>query len=266
MFSLFSRQRNAFHGIKGPLEALQALLSSRRELPPGIFFSWEARLNELSIFVDESGGQNGTSKYILVTLVFHNQADSIKRFVRHYEESLSLKNLPDISFHASPLMYGKDAYSVFDHETRHRLFSAFFVFVRKLPATYKTFVYRRDELSNSSVFSARFKRDLVVFLVDNLELFQSFDTVKIYYDNGQHMVTEALHGAIEFALSKQAVLYRRASPSEYRLSQVADFLCAVELAALKYENHEETATDVKIFGSSKMFKRNYLRLLRKKSL
>ncbi len=223
-------------------------------------------MRELSIFVDESGGQNGRSKYVLMTVVFHDQNALIGDSIRAYESSLASRGLPDIPFHASPLMYGKDAYAGLEHETRHRMFSSFFVFARKLPVSYKTFAYRRSQLSDPEVFAARLKRDLVVFLVDNLETFQGFDKVKIYYDNGQHMITEALHGAIEFALSKQAVLYRKASPSEYRLAQVADFLCTVELAAIKYESHEETATDTKIFGSAKAFRRNYLRLIRRKTL
>ena len=247
------------------LEAFE-LLPSRRELPPGISFIQETHLKELSIFVDESGGQNGRSKYVLMTLVLHDQSESIVSAIQNYEGSLASKGLPDIPFHASPLMYGKDAYFSLDHETRHRLFSSFFVFTRKLPIAYKTFAYRRDELSEPEAFTARLKRDLVVFLVDNLESFQSFDKAKIYYDNGQHMITEALHAAIEFTLSKQAVLYRKASPSDYRLAQVADFLCTIELAAIKYEKHEQTSTDEKIFGSAKMFKRNYLRFIRRKSL
>ena len=230
------------------------------------FFYPGGPLSELSIFVDESGGQNGISRYVLMTVVLHDQSDSIQESISSYESSLESRNLPDIPFHASPLMYGKDAYANLNHETRHRMFSAFFVFVRKLPVSYRTFSYRRDQLSDAGAFAARLKRDLVVFLVDNLDTFQSFDKVKIYYDNGQHMITEALHGAIEFTLSKQAILYRKASPSDYRLAQVADFLCTVELAAIKYENHEETATDIKIFGSAKAFRRNYLRLIRRKSL
>lgn len=223
-------------------------------------------MSDLSIFVDESGGQNGTSRYVLMTLVFHEQSSLIGSAINEYERALADKGLPYVPFHASPLINGKDAYSNLEHETRHRMFSTFFVFARKLPVSYKVFAYRRSELGDASSFTAKLKKDMVIFLVDNLELFQSFDAVKIYYDNGQHMITEALHGAIEFVLSKQAILYRKASPVDYRLFQVADFLCTVELAAIKYSNHEETNSDVKMFGTAKMFKRNYLRLLRRKAL
>ena len=98
-------------------------------------------MDELSVFIDESGGQNGISKYVLMTLVFHDQSASL---IGEYESSLALKGLPDIPFHTSPLMYGKGAYSNLDHETRHRLFSSFFVLVRKLPTSYKTFSYHRS--------------------------------------------------------------------------------------------------------------------------
>ena len=37
---------------------------------------------ELSIFVDESGDCGGKARYYLLTLVFHDQADSIAEAVR----------------------------------------------------------------------------------------------------------------------------------------------------------------------------------------
>ena len=84
-----------------------------------------------------------------------------------------------------------------------------------------TFRFRRFPTAREpSLFTARFKRDLVVFLTDNLEYFQNFEHVNIYYDNGQQMVTAALHSALDFILSKDAILYRMASAREYRLSQV----------------------------------------------
>ena len=36
------------------------------------------------------------------------------------------------------------------------------------------------------------RRDLVNFLFDNLETFQSYDAVKVYYDNGQKSKVAAL--------------------------------------------------------------------------
>ncbi len=143
----------------------------------------------------------------------------------------------------------------------------FFMFQRRLPYCYKTFAYKRKEVSDPSAFVARFRRDLVVFLADNLEFFQGFDKVKIYYDDGQGMVTRALHAAIDYELSKEAIVYRDADAKDYYLSQVADFICTMELTAIKFANRELTATDEKFFGlSESKFKKLYLRHIRKKLL
>lgn len=116
-------------------------------------------------------------------------------------------------------------------------------------------------------FIVRFKRDLVVFLTENLDYFQAFSKVKIYYDNGQQMVTEALHGALDYILSKEAVLYKTADSKEYLLSQVADCICTLELTDLKFRNGEITETDAKVFGTNySSFKRNHLRSFRRKMI
>ena len=147
------------------------------------------------------------------------------------------------------------------------MFASFAFFQKTLPFWYAVFSYKRSEIQGEDRYIARLKKDLVVFLADNLEFFQSFDLVKIYYDDGQRTITNALHAAFEYELSKQALLYRKASPKEYRLSQVADYLCTLELTALKFDAHETTSTDEAFFGiSATTFKRDHLKKARKKLL
>ncbi len=164
-------------------------------------------------------------------------------------------------------MYGKAPYEHLGMDERKRILGCFEAFCRRTPFTCKTFVYLRKEVPSPEAFVVRFKRDLVVFLTDNLSYFQSFRHVKIYYDNGQQMITEALHGAIDFMFSKDAVLYRMASPKEYRLSQVADCVCMLELTDIKFRSGELTETDAKVFGTNyAVFKKNHMKFIRKKSL
>lgn len=92
---------------------------------------------------------------------------------------------------------------------------------------------------------------------------QRFDNVKVYYDDGQALVTKALHDAIGYALSKEAIVYRDASPQRYRLSQVADYICTLELEAIKYANKETGATDLLFFGMRKRFEKDFLRKVRR---
>ena len=243
------------------------LLPSCRRCPPALSFRGYSIAKELSIFVDESGSQNGHSPYCIASLVFHEQDDELGSFISAMEDDLARKGLPNLPFHASPLMYGKGPYKELEMDTRKKILASFEAFCRKAPFRCKSFSYKRSEVQDPKTFTARFKRDLVVFLTDNLEYFQAFDSVKIYYDNGQQMVTNALHSALDFVLSKEAVLYRKANAWEYRLSQVADCICTLELTDLKFQRSELTETDAKVFGTNyAAFKKNHLKHIRKKEM
>lgn len=224
-------------------------------------------MDELSIFVDESGSQKGHSRYCLVTLVFHRQSLSVNEAITKYTADLARRGLDDVVSHMSPLMNGHDAYEHYDMATRKRMLATFEGFVRSLPFAYKTFAYKRSEVESPADFTSNFRKDLMLFLMENLSFFQGFGAVKIYYDNGQPMVTEALHKALDYTISKQAILYRSATQTDYRLAQVADYICTVELTNIKYKAKELTSTDIKIFGEDyQAFKRNHLKHLRKKEI
>ena len=221
-------------------------------------------MRELSVFVDESGSDGLSDRHYLLTIVMHDQSDSIAGSIESYEGALRAKGLPDVPFHASPLMNGKDLYSGLDLRTRKMLLGSFRVFFRHMPVKYHTFAYRTRQFASLEKLAGTMRRDLVNFLFDNLAELQAHDAVKVYYDNGQHSVAESLHLAIEYALSKDAVIYRSAQSSEYRLSQVADYICTMELTAIKYREHTATATDEKFFGKWSDFKKGILKETRKK--
>ena len=102
---------------------------------------------ELSIFVDESGDRGGKARYYLLTLVFHDQANSIAEAVTGYEAKLARADLPNIPFHSEPLMNGHKDYEFLDIEQR-KVLAYFSSFVRKLPISYITFVYRRSQFED----------------------------------------------------------------------------------------------------------------------
>lgn len=221
---------------------------------------------EASVFVDESGESGTQSKYYLLTLVLHEQSDDISQIINLYESDLHAKGLPNIPLHTSPLMYSKDAYAGMDIQDRKRLLQAFFTMFQHMPIKYHAFAYKKSELHDRTALEARMKRDVVNFIFDNLEYLQKFDKVKVYYDDGQQVVTKALHDAIEYALSAEAVLYKDGNPKDYRLAQAADFICTLELAALRFEAGKTTKTYDRFFGTYGYFKKNWLKKIRKKLL
>lgn len=221
---------------------------------------------EVGCFCDESGSDDAGARYYLLTLVFHDQSVDLGPSFAHYERSLADKGLPDIPLHTSPLMNGHGDYEGMALEDRKRLLMSFVAMAQRLPVTYHTFSYRRSEFGEIGGVFARLRRDMVDFFFDNLAYFQSFDRVRVYYDGGQSPVRRALHGAVEYALAKEAVEYRSASYEEYRLSQAADLLCTLELTSIKYRRHEETPTDRLVFGDDRRFWHDYLRKFIKKRI
>ena len=222
-------------------------------------------MRDLSIFVDESGDPGTESKYYLIVLVFHEQSEGFARYETDYLKALNRKGLRDIPLHLSPLLNGNDGYKDMDVEERKKYLAAFRVFLQYLPFRYAAFSYKKSELDANMMAPRgaikRIRRDIAVFLLDHLDYLQQFDEVKVYYDNGQTLVTQTLHDAVEFALSKEAIVYRDASPTRYRLSQVADYICTLELEALKYANSETGSTDQLFFGMRKRFEKDFLKKL-----
>ena len=223
-------------------------------------------MEELSIFVDESGDAGETSTYYLITIVLHDQSEDIGQILAPYEADLRVRQIDDIPMHLGPLLNGNDDYKGLGVSTRKALLNGFRVMAGKLPFQYMTFAYRKSEFAGYESLFNSMKRDLILSIFDNIDFFQKFGKIKVYYDNGQSVVTNALHDAVEYALAREAVIYRDAEPADYRLFQLADYICTLELTALKYQAHADTATDRMFFGQWGSFKKNYLKKLRKHRL
>ena len=53
-------------------------------------------------------------------------------------------------------------------------------------------------------------------------------------------------------------------PTNYKLFQVADFICTMELINLKISNNAFSNSELTFFGNMRDLKQNYLRALKKK--
>lgn len=210
---------------------------------------------ELSIFVDESGDRGGKARYYPLVLVFHDQADSIAEAVTGYEAKLARADLPNIPFHSEPLMNGHKDYEFLDIEQR-----------KVMLAYFSSFVYRRSQFEDPARLMERMGRDISSAMIEHLGFLQFFDDVKVYYDNGQDIVKQALDRSVGKVLSKGVVRRRKTSMTDYRLEQVADYLCTIELALVKYEAKENGETYNKFFGGIGSFKRNWLKQARGKQI
>ena len=60
------------------------------------------------------------------------------------------------------------------------------------------------------------------------------------------------------------VHFRKVMPSDYKLFQVADFICSLQLVRLKLEANQFSKSEMNFFGNQRDLKQNYLNPLKKK--
>ena len=80
---------------------------------------------------------------------------------------------------------------------------------------------------------------------------------------GRIVVAGTLSAFFDETLSANTADYKRLRYQERRLAQTADYFCSMELAALRYADHEKTSTYIKLFGGHRAFKANHLKQMRK---
>ena len=97
---------------------------------------------------------------------------------------------------------------------------------------------------------------------ENYTDFLSYDKVKLYYDNGQIELTRILSSVLSALLPE--VEFRKVLPSEYRLFQVADLICTLELMRLKMESKTISKHELTFWGKESDFRKNYLKRLYQK--
>ena len=224
-------------------------------------------IGELSVFVDESGSFDSSlepSRFYIVTLLCHDQAEVVKPFVDELESQLGYLGYPDTCIHAGPLLRREENFRVVEIETRRKLFGRMLAFTRKLPVSYHSLVVDKQEHTTPESISEELKRQLVDFIGRPENPIARARKIKLYYDDGQDQVKDLLTTSfvrlpVEF---KTGVL-----PDKYRLFQAADLICTIELLAVKHEKDMPlNKSEEFFFGKWRDLKKNYLAPLRRLSM
>ena len=220
----------------------------------------------LSIFVDESG-DFGTysqhSPYYIVTMVFHNQDSKITEQIQKLDqEILSLGYEKDFVIHTAPLIRKEEMFSSVSPNERRALFTKLFYFVIKSDIHYKTFIFEKRQFENVLKLEGRMAKEISQFIRGNQDFFQSFESVILYYDNGQHELNRILNTVLAMELSQYDV--RKVLPKDYKLFQAADLICTLQLLSLKCDHHELSRSEQLIFHNERELKKQFLKPIRKK--
>ena len=224
-------------------------------------------MRECYIAVDESGSFGKTdrhSPYYLVTLVFQDQAHDISGNIQRLDETMELFDLRDHAIHTAPLIRREGDYINLSTVTRKQIFNRLFYFARNVPFTYHTVMVDKRQLSDPAMLNEWIAKRLAAFFAEHMETFMAFDKLVVCYDNGQMELNSIITSV--FCKAFNRVEFRRTLPVHYRLAQVADLLCTLELLALKAENKALTRSELAFFSSQRDLYRHYIDHLRKKRI
>lgn len=224
-----------------------------------------AIVKELSIFIDESGDFGPTeyhSPYYFITMIFHNQNNDIKLQIKSLDRHLENLNLKSHYIHTGPLIRKEREYFNMPLDLRRRILSRMLQFSRNIEIKYKFFYIEKRETNDSIDLVGRLSSQISDFVKENLEYFCKFDCIKIYYDNGQKEITKILSSVFNSLVS--SVDFKLVSPSKYKLFQVADFYCTLELIDLKLQKNSWSNSEKLFFKNEHFFRKNYMRTVRRK--
>ena len=226
--------------------------------------------NILSIFVDESGNfsfEKEASRFYIVCFVMHNQNSSIDEHVRKLDSDLDRMGFSNLCFHAAPIIRHEDGYEFMNWELRNRIFSKMMAFYRKVEFSYHCFTVDKKFVSSESQIVERLKIEIKAFLEVlrmNSEIAQH---LKLYYDCGQTPITNMLQSAMTSVYGDDWEFAQDVKPIKYKLFQIADLICTTTLIEQKMANGlKMTKSEDKFFGGPRNFKRNVLKVIKRKEI
>ncbi len=221
----------------------------------------------LSVFIDESGDFGPFeyhAPYYIVSMVLHEQAQNIDSNIKILDEHIKNLNQKNHAIHVGPLIRRESVYVNDLMEERKRLFSALFNFTRKLPVTYITAKIKKSECKDVVDLTTKLTRTISSILREHSTYFEGFDKIIIYYDNGQIELTKILTALFNSLFNN--VEFRKVSPIDYKLFQVADLICTMELLEEKTVNKTFTHSELEFFHSERDFRKNYYKWISKKHI
>lgn len=224
-------------------------------------------MKELSIFIDESG-DFGMAKeypsYYLVTFVFHNQENCIDEQVSKLEESVRNSGFHLEYIHTGPVIRKEEVFAGYSIDERRKLLYKMLNFVNKCPISHMTVAIDRREAADKITLSGKLAKEINRAMSFHAKFFSGFDKVIVYYDNGQNELGAILN--VVFSIQFFNVEFRKAEPQNYRLLQVADFICSMELLKIKQAEKRLSKSEKQFFYKPQELKKTFIKSIEKKKL
>ena len=225
-------------------------------------------MSVLSVFIDESGDfgdYDASAPYYIVSLVFHDQTNVIDEHIHSLNEHLAKIESREHRIHTGPLVRREGVYKHLDVRDRRKLFFAIYNFARKCPISYAVILINKRHCENKESLLEQLSKNITRLIHTLSDEVVAYDEVVIYYDNGQVELSKVISSATnEFPHKFQIKMIEPEECKRYKLSQVADLICTIELVEQKRLTNGFSKSEAMFFGSGRDFQKNYLKQIRLK--
>lgn len=224
-------------------------------------------MNTLSIFIDESGDFGPVKErpaYYLVTLVFHNQKVDISRQISKLEGSIKNDGFNIEYIHTGPIIRREEGFKNYSVDERRSLLYKILNFYNTCNISHLTVKVNRKEAPDKVSLSGRLAKEISNLISAHKRFFDEFDNIIVYYDNGQSELSSVLNAV--FSICFNDVEFRKAEQQKYRLLQVADFVCSMELLRIKRGENRLSLSEEKFFYKPQELKKTFIKSIDKKLL
>ena len=196
-------------------------------------------------------------------MVLHEQDKDIKDKADALDEQIKNWGYENHYIHVGPLIRREKPYLQESRENRRSLFNALFHFTRTVPIKYlKVMMDKRECEEHSSVeYANKLSKQISTVLKQHATYFNSFDKIIVYYDYGQGELARILVSVFNALFAEVEI--RKALPTNYKLLQVSDLLCTIEMIA---DKDTLTKSEVDFFHSKREFRKNILKQIEKKRM
>lgn len=225
----------------------------------------------LSIFIDESGDFGPYDHHApnyYVAIVIHEQLNDIGASIKTLDKHVINLGYKIHAIHTGPIIRRESFYINDLREQRRALFNALYHFARKINVHYICPKIKKIECSNTEQNSLMMEGKLSKAIADELKLhydyLAGFDKIIVYYDNGQMELNRVLVSVFNTIFIN--VEFRRIKQVDYKLSQVADLICTMELLKDKADQNNFSVSELEFFGTPRDFKKNIYKNIVKKHL
>lgn len=220
-------------------------------------------MKRLNIFIDETGTfEDNTSLLFGVSFVLHEQRNSISNDIEILNNRLKKIDYYGM-IHMSNLISKREEYKDYSLEKRRKIFYSLYQFSRKIDVKYKTIIVDKKYTDSKKILKNVLIRTINDFINNNIDFFNKFDSIIIYYDDGQDNLSIILDIVFsQLKGYKKENIFNKASK---KLFQVADMLTYIDKYDYKYKNKMKFSKSEKFFFTDEEM-RKILKELNKKRL